>query len=103
MPRKLCRDETATVYSITHIPFGVGRQTPTGTPEEKAADNLQPEFGILVVPQCIRLRYGNCWLLSEQVGPFCGPEGRPKEYYPGECIGGMRLGDILGPVYPILL
>ena len=25
VPWKLCRDETATVYSITHIPFGVGR------------------------------------------------------------------------------
>ena len=88
---------------MTHIPFGIGRQTPTGTPEEKAADNLQPEFGILVVPQCIILRYGSCWLLLEQMGPFCGLEGRPKEDYPGEHIGGMRLGDTLGPVYPIPL
>ena len=88
---------------MTHILFGIGHQTPTGNPEEKAADNLQPEFGILVVPWCIRLRYGSCWLLSEQTGPFCGLEGRPKEDYPGEHIGGMRLGDILGPVYPITL
>ena len=88
---------------MTHIPFGIGCQTPTGTPEGKAADNFQPEFGILVVPRCIRLRYGSCWLLSEQMGPFCGPEGRPKEDYPGERIGGMSLGNILGPVYPIPL
>ena len=88
---------------MTHIPFRTGRQTPTGTPEEKAADNLQPEFGILVVPQCIRLRYGSCWLLLQQMGPFCGLEGRPKEDYPAERIGGMRLRDILGPVCPIPL
>ena len=88
---------------MTHIPFGIGRQTPTETLEEKAADNLQPEFGILVVPGCMRPRYGSCWLLSEQMGPFCGLEGRPKEDHPGEHIGGMRLGDILGPVYPIPL
>ena len=51
----------------------------------------------------MRPRYGGCWLLSEQMGAFCGPEGRPKEDYPGERIGGMRLGAILRPVYPILL
>ena len=88
---------------MTHIPFRTGHQTPTGTPEEKAADNLQPEFGILAVPRCIRRRYARCWLLLEQLGPFCRPEGRPKEDYPGERIGGMRLGAILRPVYPILL
>ena len=105
MPWKLCRDETATVYSITNDTHSLWDWSPDSNRNlgKEGSRQFSARIWNLGGTTVYQTEIWKLLAAFGTDGSLLRTGGKTKEDYLGECTGGMRLGDILGPVYPIPL